>query len=360
MKTALTARSLALLWLLFLLTQVSGAQELNLSEVPDSLPAAQREALADTRDELRSRWAAYLQKKLAVRQEFGGIREDDPRVPALRKRMAAIKAEGDGVVQDADAYHERVRALKSRSAIDARIAKAKEELRGSELAKALRAELEATTKRIEATKAQILSSGARLEGYPAAIEAWSSMTEKAQREAQHAAAEAVSTVLLERLALNNEKLIEKDVDLLTRVAKSYRSVLSARLAAPRVWDSLGRLQTNRDILALVGATKDVVFAGGQLHQGLDREQTISVLLKTLGMLNSVTLRDPRIALLIADGELVVADLYLGAVQVVACKRVNQILEVETAELKGLTSLTALYRADIDRRNRLRATLAGVK
>jgi hypothetical protein len=52
--------------------------------------------------------------------------------------------------------------------------------------------------------------------------------------------------------------------------------------------------------------------------------------------------------------------YVGVAQVVACKRVNQILDVQSDELKGLTSLTSLYRADIDRRSRIRATLAGIK
>ena len=64
-----------------------------------------------------------------------------------------------------------------------------------------------------------------------------------------------------------------------------------------------------------------------------------MLLKTLGMLNSATARNPHIGLLIADGELVIADVYLGAVKVVAHQRVNQILEVETGELKGLRRCT---------------------
>ncbi|HUR38991.1 MAG TPA: hypothetical protein VM222_05835 [Planctomycetota bacterium] len=348
------ARTLAFLVLLL------QTQELKLAQVPDGLPQSRKDALTEKRDELTSRWARHLQKKEDLRAEFKGITEDDPRVGVVRKRMAVIKKDGDAVVDEADAFNEKIRALVSHSQIDERIAKAKAELRGPDLTQVLQAELEATTKRIESTKAQIQKAGARLRGYPEAIEEWSAMNDKAVEEAHHAAAEAAATVVLEKLSVDNDALIEKDVDVLTRVAKSYRSILSARAAAPIVWDNLGRLERNKDLLELAKATKDALFATGQIHEGLDREKTLSVLLKTLGMLNSATVRDPRIGLLIADGELVIADVYLGAVKVVAHQRVNQILEVETSELKGLTSLTALYRADIDRRNRLRATLAAGK
>jgi hypothetical protein len=350
----------ARLLLVVLLPLLLPAQELKLALVPDGLPALKKEALTEKRDELTSRWARYTQKKEDLRAEFKGITKDDPRAPEVRRRMAAIKAEGDAVVDDADAYNDKIRALLSHSEIDARIAKTKAELRGPELTQALQAELDATTKRLEATKALILKSNARLQGYPEAIEEWSKMSDKAVEEAHHAAVEAAATLALEKLSVDNEKLIEADVDVLTRVATFYRSIPDMRNIAPIVWDNLSRLERNKDILELAKATKDALFAGKAIHEGLDYEKTCSVLLKTLGMLNSATVRDPRIGLLIADGELVIADVYLGAVKVVAHQRVNQILEVETGELKGLTSLTALYRADIDRRNRLRATLAGIK
>ena len=121
-------------------------------------------------------------------------------------------------------------------------------------------------KRIDATKAQIQKAGARLQGYPEAIEEWSAMNDKAVEEAHHAAVEAAATVVLEKLAVDNEKLIEKDIDLLARVTKAYRAVMFRREMAPIVWDNLLRLEKNKDILTVASATKDALFAGDAIHK----------------------------------------------------------------------------------------------
>jgi hypothetical protein len=333
------------------------AQELKLAPVPGQLSAPVQTVLQETRDELAVRWAAYEKKKADLQAEFKGVKKGDERIPMIRKRMAAIKAEGDAVVDDADAYNEKVRILLGRSDIEARIATLELTLKGEELKKALQGEFDETSRRLEATRENIKTSTARLKGYPEAIEEWSALSDKAAKEAYIAAADTVLTVLLEKGAMKNHEEIKDDLAVLDRISKLYRSVFAGKAVAPVVAENLAHLETWKQYWMLANASKDAAFAIHELH---DREKVLSVILKTIAMANQVTYRDPRISLLISDGELVIADIYLVAAKATAHARVNQILEVEAGELKGLTSLTRRYKADIDLRNRLRAKIAEIK
>ena len=332
------------------------AQQLTLAPVPDRLPAPVRQALEEKRDELEARWASYEKKKADLQAEFKGIKKGDDRIPMIQKRMAAIKAEGDMVVDEADAYHEKIRILVGHSDIDARIAKLELTLKGAELKRALQGELEESVRRLEAAREKIKTSTVRLKGYPEAIEEWSALTDKAAEEARHAAWDAALTVLLERGAMKNEAAIEADLAILNRISKEYRSVFAGKAVAPVVAENLAHLENWKQFWTLAGASKDAAFALHDLH---DREKVLSVILRTIAMANQATFRDPRISLLIADGELVIANIYLVAAKATAHARVNQILDVEAGELKGLTSLTRHYKADIDRKNRLRAKIAAI-
>jgi hypothetical protein len=333
------------------------AEELKLAPVPAQVRASVKQALQDRRDDLEARWAAYLKKKADFQSEFKGIKKDDPRIVMVQKRMAAIKLEGDNVVDDADAYNEKVQFLLGHSAIDARIAELEVTLKGEELRKALQKELDEMSRRLEATRENIKTSAVRLKGYPEAIEEWSALNDKAVKEAYVAAADATLTLFLEKKAMKNEAAIEADLDVLSRIAKEYRSVFAGKAVAPVVAENLAHLETWKQVWMVASATKDAAFAVHELH---DREKYLSVILKTIAMANQVTFRDPRISLLISDGELVIADVYLVAAKATAHARINQILEVEAGELKGLTSLTRHYKADIDRRNRLRARIAEIE
>lgn len=328
-------------------------QELKLSDVPEQVPAPMKAALREKRAELQERWASYEKKKSALREEFKGITKEDPRIPMVQKRMAAIKSEGDGVVDDADAYHDKIRMLLGQSEIDARIATLELTLKGPELAKALQKELDESSRRIDASRAAIQAAAVRLQGYPESIDEWSALTDQAAREAHHVAADAVATVLLEKMAIRNEEAIELDLDVLNRISKAYRSLFAGKAAAPIVAENLAHLENKKQVLMLATSAKAFAHAAPKVQ---DRQETWTVLLKTIDMLNQATIRDPRISLLIADGELIIADSYLIAAKATAHARVNQILEVEAAELKGLTSLTRLHRAEIDRRKRLRARI----
>lgn len=333
------------------------AEELKLDPVPAQLRDPVRQALQGQRADLEARWAAYEKKKTQLQKDFQGIKKDDPRVPVVRKRMAAIKLEGDNVVDDADAYHEKIKFLLGHSAIDARIAELEVTLKGEELRKALQKELDETSRRLEATREHIKTTTVRLKGYPEAIEEWSALNDKAVKDAYTAAADAALTLFLEKKAMKNEAAIEEDLDVLNRIAKEYRSVFAGKAVAPLVAENLAHLESWKQFWMLASAAKDAAFAIHELH---DREKVLSVILKTIAMANQVTLRDPRISLLISDGELVIADVYLVAAKATAHARINQILDVETGELKGLTSLTRHYKADIDRRNRLRTKIAEIK
>jgi hypothetical protein len=121
---------LLLCWLLLIFPSQLRAQALALPTVPSTLPATQRQAFETKRQELLSRWDSFLQKKAAFASEFQGVKVDDPRAGEAATRKAALKAEADAIVDEADIFTDRLSLTASIQALDVQIAETQKQLRG--------------------------------------------------------------------------------------------------------------------------------------------------------------------------------------------------------------------------------------
>jgi hypothetical protein len=83
-------------------------RDLKLAEVPRGLAPAREAGLSRKREEIFARWDAYILAREDFKKANRGVTKSSPLVPSLKKRMAEIKADGDAVVDEADAYNDEV------------------------------------------------------------------------------------------------------------------------------------------------------------------------------------------------------------------------------------------------------------
>ena len=228
----------------------------------------------------------------------------------------------------------------------------------SKLSSEIQTKLSMIDQRIPNTRSQIEKYAERLKDFQESLDEWSALPSEARKKALEAAKETLATALLEGLTSRKEKAIELNEDALHNIKNLLRKrVQIDDLYAQVLTDrEIDMLKTDRDILGLLNVVKDGLGATGKMPIK-DREAAATVLLKTIGIVNTATHGQPEIGLLIADGELAIADVYAWKAGVEARARIEQLLQLSDQRLVALKSLTNLYKVDIDNRNALR-DLAG--
>jgi len=106
------------------------AQTLDLPDIPDSLPEEDRAPLLDKRDHIQKEWDAFLADKAAFVSEYAGTEEGTPRAAEAERRKAELKTQADGIVDEADAFTERVGLVLRAHELDEQIAETQKQLQG--------------------------------------------------------------------------------------------------------------------------------------------------------------------------------------------------------------------------------------
>jgi hypothetical protein len=303
------------------------AQTLALALVPVALPRTQRVALNQKRTELLRRWEESLAKKSAFKREFKGTQDGTPRAEVAERRKAILKAEADAIVDDADAFN------------------------GPALLTAIDTALVDIQQRLPKTRKELEQLTPQLLGFQAAVDEWLGLADDARNMARHSAKEQVTTLLLEMVGVKKESEIQLDEKALKKIDTLLRKrvFLDDHFAQVITTERLVSLRTDRDVINILKAVQAALV----LHSAWDtrdREEVEKAVLKGI----EVVSRDPRITLLIADGEITIDAAYGWLAHKVAEDRVNQLLNLGDTRFEAVRVLTALYNKDIDTRKALLA------
>ncbi|MBI3079360.1 MAG: hypothetical protein HYY85_20610 [Deltaproteobacteria bacterium] len=271
---------------------------------------------------------------------------------SLNAECSRVPADDEARVQECRARQQRVLSrMRNYQRAAAEFKNRKERL------EKIDAELVVVGQRIERTRREIERYSARLKDYQASLEEWAKLPLDARDKARHAAKEAAATVLLEKLAQRKEQAVALNEDALARVPTSYwqhlRELPFTELVRRQktLYDSVRSAKTEADVIAALSVFKDGVAALPAVPPR-EREEALTVILKVIGAVNSTAIRNPAIGLLIADGELVIADLYAWMGGLEARRRINELLNLGDDHLKAIAALTTQYKSDIDARSRL--------
>jgi hypothetical protein len=295
--------------------------------------------------------AAELPLPPAVAERLGAAKEKlGRRYLALEEEKRQLKADGTGVEKGSPKEQS---LLQRKQAILARMATYKVDLEAYEADKALELKIAATRKAIEHV-------AGRLEEYQASLDEWTELAQDARSKAREAAKKAAATVLLVKLESRVEARQAKEVPLREDALARIRGLMDRKvLGEPhysslpglrdRTVEKLASLRSDADAVALLKLVK-----GGldSIPEGLGREELFSALLGLIGLVS----RDPAIELLIADGELAIADVYLRKAVGKAAERIDQLVDLGDAQLRELKSLSDLYKEELQQRR----TLAGAR
>lgn len=224
----------------------------------------------------------------------------------------------------------------------------------------IESELATIGKRIVTSRREIerYADQTRLKDYQTSLEEWAQLPGPAREKARHAAVDGLMTLTIELGSLATEKKMELTRESIEKLSgMDYQKFLSAlerqaSLALRRDlaldYDSL----RNRDMLLKALSTLKDGMVGLHSLELRDRDEYLALSLKFIAIVNSTLIKNPGIALLVLDAEVVPAAAYGWLAGHFAQERVNQLVEVGEAQLKGLAAVSTLYAKDITRRNKL--------
>lgn len=220
--------------------------------------------------------------------------------------------------------------------------------------------------RMRQTRSGIEAFRDRIPDFMSSLEEWTKLPQDAREQALNNAKEAALASFLGVLARRSQvatQLAERDID---RIATSYkRKTEGAAFGKIVAWQD--GLYRNLRAAKTEGAVVTAVETSNVQRKGLselhaqENGQLLSQLLLTIELVNIHTVKNPAVGLLIADGQLVVADAYAWVGGFIAQRRVDQLLDLGTVNLESLKSLQSRYERDVrlhnDTRQKLTDTLA---
>ena len=317
-------KGLAALLLLFGFSPQAGYA---LTPVPTGLPAQQAAAF-------RLRFATLTELKTRI----------NLRIDILEAKCASV-VEGSSLEGECASAQAEIRVDKSHY-------KEQSDTYERELAAAIDTELSVINNRVSKTRNELETLTPHLLGFQASVDEWVNLADEAREKARHTAKETVVTLLLEKLSLNNEAEVKLDENALRRINVLLRKQVFMDDLYAQVL-TVKKLQSLKTDLAVINLLK-TIQATLVLHSAIEsehREETLKALLKGI----EIACQDPRVALLVADGEITIDAAYGWLAYKYAGDRVNQLLDLGEARFKSVKVLTTLYKTDIDNRKTLLAT-----
>jgi len=312
--------------ILLALSSFLPVQSYALALVPDGLPATQNAAF-------KRRYSQLAQLKVTLNSQIDlfmakcrSVPENSPMVDQCREEEAGLEVAKGHYKKDADAYEH-------------------------ELAAAIETELAVINNRIPQSRKALERLTPQLRGFQASLDEWTTLADDARIKARKTALETVASVLLEKLSMRHAEETQLNEESLKRINRLlrkrvfmddlYRQVLTV--------EKLESLKTGGAVIELLKNVDRTLTLAGAV-QSRDREEVLKTILMGIEIVN----KDPRISLLIADGELTIDAAYGWLAHKEARDRLNQLLNLGEEQFKAVNELTALYKRDIDNRKRLLA------
>ena len=209
--------------------------------------------------------------------------------------------------------------------------------------------------RIRKTKKQLSAYSENPEQFEADLAQWVNLAAGARGEAIRAAKEAVVSVALHGLAIQNEAAIELTKEQQRSVRKlleAYGPILNyaRKFSAQR----LAALKTDAAIIKYLADIKTAADLLPPIHLNPDdREELLTAIANILG----VFVKDPRLGLVLTDAGILVAAVYGWTKGGIAYFRIRQLIALSEHRLRAVNVLSLLYRDDIDKRKSLREKIA---
>src|SRR6266404_2561510 len=291
--------------------------------VPDGLTKDQKAEFMPHYLEFKRQYDELAERTKQFNATYKNILEDSPLLTEGKRQQALLNTDIANYKQGAKQYE-------------------------ADLAAAVKTQLEALDKQIPKTKEQLAKATQQLQGFKESADEWITLAEEARKTARESAKNTLATVLLEKLAVNNESERALDEDSLKRINallrdRVFMDDLYAQVLTARKLDALKTEGTFINILKDVKGTLDVSNVNVR-----DREGILTAVLKGIELVN----KDPKVALLIADGEIAIDSAYGWLAAKEARERVNQLLNLSGDALKGVTAISKLYETEVKNRRSL--------
>jgi hypothetical protein len=198
----------------------------------------------------------------------------------------------------------------TRDQADIRAAKAayhqQEDTFDLDLEAAIKEELKVINNRIPKTRKELQNLTPQLLGFQDSVDEWLNKSEQARNTARNTVKESVVTLLLKKLSVAKKSEIKLDEGALSRINILLRKrvFIDDLYAQVLTLDNLRSLKTDLSVIRLLQRVQAAMVIHDAVESG-DREETLRALLKVI----EIACQDPKVTLLIVDGELAIDAAY---------------------------------------------------
>jgi hypothetical protein len=212
-------------------------------------------------------------------------------------------------------------------------------------------EVKSISNRLAKTKKRLEELTGTLLGFQDSVDEWVNLANDARDKARHTALETTAKVLLEGLKTGKEAEVKLDEKALKRINLIMRKrvFMDDLFAKVVTTERLASLKTDLDTIKLLKDVQHGLILGTAMTSK-DREEVMKGVLAGIELVN----HDPRIALLIADGEITIDAAYGWLAHKLASDRINQLVSLGNARFNEVKGLTSFYKEDVDKRKALLA------
>ncbi|MFQ5912043.1 MAG: hypothetical protein ACE5JS_02565 [Nitrospinota bacterium] len=309
--------------------------------VPAGLAGPDRQRLTARYRKLNRRRRGLVARISAHNAKCRGLRSDQP------ARIARCEAARQPIEKEWADYEVKVKAYQA----------AQSRAIGNHR-RTIESELTTLEKRIKRTKRQLLAYSKNPEQFEADLEDWANLAAGARKEALRAAKEAVVSVTLQHLSIQNQaaiELTEEQRRSVRKLLRSYGPILeyARKFSAQR----LAALKTDAAIVKNLSDIKTAADLSTSVY--LDPEDRDELLTAIAGILG-VFVKDPRLGLIMTDVGIVTAAALGWTKGAISHARVKQLLALSEDMLRAVEVLSRLYRNDVDKRKALRRQMSALR
>jgi hypothetical protein len=219
--------------------------------------------------------------------------------------------------------------------------------------RAIDRQLASLERKIEQDRAALKQWQTQLPDYMSSLEEWVSTDEAAREATRDRARDLVLTLLTSRVVMAADSNIS---DTRAEIDTLWREFNNTPLGSPRFAEIVSeqahgagvirKWQSYRDMAETVESLRDA-------YQGMDAAQKQQYGDAIIHFLK-LTVHDPRLAVLVDDADFAATAVLGNITARVAESRIDQLLRLGDQRLKAVGAVSAVYRADIESRQKLLA------
>lgn len=224
-----------------------------------------------------------------------------------------------------------------------------------DLHRGLGEEKERVNARMATTRKGIEDHAGSLKDYTKSLEEWAELATDARKDVRKKAVALTLTALLEACFMKLDASNLKARDLAKNELERVDALLKNKILGhpqleklpelrARLFENVQAVRRDRDVLQILQMLSSHVSVVPEADSD-DREILLAPVLELI----SIVSPHPGVSTLTASLDLLIAEVYCLKAGALAKERIEQLLEVGDKQLQGLSSLTSLYKKDVDRR-----------